>query len=102
MEAQRKGHRSRGRWSVYVIRCRDRSLYTGIATDVARRFAEHQKGGGKGAKYLSGRGPLRLVFQHTVGSRSRALKVEYRIKRLTKAKKERLVRSGDLSIVTRD
>jgi putative endonuclease len=89
----------RQQWSVYLIRCRDRSLYTGIATDVARRFAEHQRQDGRGARYLRGRSPLRLVFQHTVGSRSRALKVEFRIKRLTKAKKERLVRNGDLAMV---
>lgn len=89
-------------WSVYLVRCRDRSLYTGIAIDVVRRVIEHEKGGGKGAKYLSGRGPLRLVFQHPVGSRSLALRTEYRIKRLPKDGKERLVRSGDLSMLTHD
>ena len=77
---------------MYIIRCRDRSLYTGIATDVERRFAEHQDN--RGAKYLRGRGPLELVFKHRVGPRGRALKVERSIKRLPKLKKEDLVKSG--------
>ena len=79
------------RWSVYVVRCGDGSLYTGIATDVRRRLAQHAQGGGRGAKYLRGRGPLRLVFARAVGSRALAQKVESRIKRLPKARKERLV-----------
>ena len=77
-------------WHLYVIRCRDGSLYTGITTDVARRFAEHQ--GNVGAKYLRGRGPLLLVFQEKIGSRSLAVRVEAKVKKLTKAKKEELIR----------
>lgn len=79
-------------WYVYMIRCHDGSLYTGIATDVERRFAEHQSN--VGAKYLRGRGPLKLVFKQRIGQRSRALKVEQGIKRLPKKKKEALVKSG--------
>ncbi len=81
-------------WSIYMVRCRDGSLYTGIATDVARRFADHQSG--KGAKYLRGRGPLELAFKKRIGSRSLALKIERLIKRLPKDKKEELIetRSG--------
>ncbi|MGD8494204.1 MAG: GIY-YIG nuclease family protein [Desulfobacterales bacterium] len=79
-------------WYVYVIRCRDGSLYTGIATDVERRFTEHQSN--VGAKYLRGRGPLKLVLKQRIGPRSRALKVEQGIKRLPKKKKEALVKSG--------
>lgn len=75
-------------WSVYLLRCADGSLYTGIATDVARRVAEHEEGG-RGARYLRGRGPLTLVFQREVGDRRAASRVEYRIKRLAKAEKER-------------
>ncbi len=78
-------------WHIYLIRCRDGSLYTGITTDVARRFAEHQADHGAGAKYLRGRGPLRLVFRKRLGSRSLALGVEARVKKLPKAKKEALV-----------
>jgi putative endonuclease len=67
-------------------------LYTGITTDVARRFAEHQRNGDTGAKYLRGRGPLMLVFQKKLGSRSLALGVERKVKKLSKARKEDMVR----------
>lgn len=78
-------------WHVYIIRCVDHSLYTGIATDVDRRFAEHQSQGPKCAKYLRGRGPLELVYVRMMGSRSKALSEEYRIKRLKKIEKEQLI-----------
>lgn len=81
-----------GEWSIYLIRCADNSLYTGIATDVSRRVSEHEAGR-LGAKYLRGRGPLTLVFQQTVGDRSRASRVEYYVKRLSKREKEALVDS---------
>jgi putative endonuclease len=79
-------------WFLYLIRTPDNSLYTGITTDVARRFVQHQNG--KGAKALRGKGELSLVFSAHVGERSLALRVEYRIKQLTKRQKERLV-TGD-------
>lgn len=78
------------RWSVYILRCRDGALYTGIATDVARRLAEHEHGA-RGSKYLRGRGPFRLVFQAEIGDRALATRAELRIKRLDKRAKERLV-----------
>jgi putative endonuclease len=78
-------------WYIYLVRCRDGSLYTGISTDVSRRFAEHQGQGGTGSKYLKGKGPLSLVFEKKVGSQSLALKVEGKIKKLPKAKKERFI-----------
>jgi len=81
------------RWFLYLIRCKGGHLYTGISTDVQRRLAEHQSG--KGAKYLCGRDPLRLVFQQGIGSRSEALKVEAAIKKLTREAKEELIRSGN-------
>ena len=81
-------------WSLYMIRCADGSLYTGITTEVARRFQEHSAGGPKSAKYLRGRGPLKLVYQVKVGSHSEALKAERRIKRLNKAAKEQLLVAG--------
>ena len=77
-------------WSVYMIRCGDDSLYTGIATDVARRFGEHLAGN-TGSKYLRGRAPLELVLEQEVGDRSRASKIEYRIKKLTRPEKEKIV-----------
>ena len=79
-------------WFAYMIRCRNGSLYTGIATDVDRRFAEHQDNAG--AKYLRGRGPLKLVFKQWIGQKGRALQVERKIKRLPKKKKEALVNFG--------
>jgi putative endonuclease len=81
-------------WHLYLIRTGDGSLYTGIATDVARRFAEHQSGGVRCARYLRGRAPLQLVFKRRLGSRSLALKAERRIKGLPKARKEQIVRSN--------
>jgi putative endonuclease len=78
-------------WYLYMVRCRDGSLYTGISTNVGRRFTEHQEKGDTGSKYLKGKGPLSLVFEKEMGSKSLALKVESKIKKLSKAKKERLV-----------
>lgn len=76
-------------WLLYLVRCADNSLYTGIATDVERRFAEHQSG--RGAKYLRGRGPLKLVFKAEAGDRASASRLEYQIKQWDKRDKERLV-----------
>ena len=73
-------------YSVYLVRCRDGSLYTGIATDVSRRIAEHKEGA-RGAKYLRGKGPLTLIYQQEIGNRSLASKIESRVKRLSSAEK---------------
>jgi putative endonuclease len=78
-------------WHVYMIRCADGSLYTGISTDVERRLGEHRNGSGKGAKYLRGRGPLGVVLSRAVGDRRSALKVEAKLKRSAKKTKEALV-----------
>jgi putative endonuclease len=74
-----------------MVRCHDGSLYTGISTAVERRIAQHQGNGDSGSKYLRGRGPLTLVFQKRVGTRSLALKVESKVKKLSREKKERLI-----------
>ncbi|MFQ5487213.1 MAG: GIY-YIG nuclease family protein [Gammaproteobacteria bacterium] len=78
-------------WYVYVVRCADGTLYTGIATDVRRRIAEHNGAGRRGAKCLRGRRPVRLVYQESFSSRSDAMKREYQIKQFGRALKERLV-----------
>ena len=80
-------------WSLYMVRTAEGSLYTGVTTDVERRFAEHENRDkkNKGAKALRGKGPLELVFKILVGGRSDALKLEYRIKQLTRTDKERLI-----------
>ena len=77
-------------WSVYLIRAAGGVIYTGITTDVDRRLDEHYAG--RGAKYLRGRGPLAVVYRRKLGSRSLALSVERRLKRMTKAQKEAIVR----------
>lgn len=69
-------------FSVYVIQCSDGSLYTGISTDVARRITEHERTT-KGAKYLRGKGPLKIFFEREIGDRSLALRVEAKIKKLS-------------------
>lgn len=88
---KRRAGRRDADWSVYIVRCRDGALYTGIALDVRRRLAQHAGADGRGAKYLRGRGPLRLALKRVVGPRSLALAVEFRIKRLTKAEKTALL-----------
>lgn len=83
-------------WFVYVLRCGDGSLYTGITTDVARRLAEHTAGGPRAAKYLRGRGPLSVAFSVRVDAKSSALAMERWVKGLPKQRKELLV-SGKLT-----
>lgn len=83
--------RSRGRdYSLYIVRCADDTLYTGIAVDVAARLAMHAGGCG-GAKYLRGRGPVTLVYERSVGTRSAAQRIESRVKRLSRAAKLELI-----------
>ena len=84
-------------WYLYLIRCGDNSLYTGITKDVARRVEEHRSGTRKAAKYLRGKAPLTLAWQYRVQSQSQALKLEQRIKRLPKYDKERLA-AGQLLV----
>jgi len=78
-------------WYLYIVRCRDGTLYTGISTNIDRRLAEHQRGGHAGSKYLKGRTPLTLLLQKRLGSRRLALKVENKVKKLTKAEKEKMI-----------
>lgn len=84
-------------WHLYLVRTAAGSLYTGITTDVERRFSEHQAGAPKGARSLRGKGPLTLAFQIPVGDRSRSSKLEWQVKRWPKARKEALIR-GELAL----
>ena len=77
------------KWYVYMLRCADKSLYTGVATDIDARLATHNAG--KGAKYTRGRLPVKLVYREAVRGRSAALKREHAIKRLPRAAKKRLI-----------
>ena len=72
-------------WYVYILRCGDGTLYTGITDDVSARLEAHRSG--KGAKYTRGRGPLELVFREKAESHSDAAKREWQIKQLTRAQK---------------
>ena len=81
-------------WQLYMIRVRNGALYTGVALNVEKRFQEHQAGGVKAAKYLRGKGPLKLVYREKIGSRSQALKAEAAVKKLSKEEKEKMVRGA--------
>jgi len=82
-------------WSVYLVRCKDDSLYAGVALDVDRRLEEHREGK-RGAKYLRGRAPLELVLKRELGDRSLALKVELRIKKLSRKAKKNLIENPEM------
>jgi len=80
-------------WQVYIILCKDNSLYTGITTDVQRRFAQHLAG--TGAKYFRGHSPLRLVYLEGGHDRSSASRREAEIKKLRPEDKRRLIESPE-------
>ncbi len=79
-------------WYVYLLRCGDGTLYTGITDDLERRLAAHRAG--KGAKYTRGRGPLELVYTEEQPDRPAALRRELAVKKLSRAEKERLIAEG--------
>ena len=77
-------------WKLYILRCSDGSLYTGITTDLEKRIAAHSAG--KGAKYTRGRGPLELVYVEDCGDHSAALKRELDIKGLPREEKLKIIK----------
>lgn len=76
-------------WFVYIIEASDGSLYTGITTDVDKRFAQHLSG--KGAKYFFGRAPVKVVYTEKDHDRSSASVRESAIKKLTRQQKQQLI-----------
>lgn len=78
-------------WHIYVLRCSDGSLYTGITTNLKRRLDEHNGMGQSGARFTRMKRPVVLVYQETALSRSRALTREAAIKKLTHQEKELLI-----------
>jgi putative endonuclease len=74
-------------WCVYIVCCADGSLYTGIATDAARRVAEHNDSDALAAKYTRVRRPVALVYQEQCGDRAAAARREHAIKRMTRSEK---------------
>jgi putative endonuclease len=86
-----KKRRTKSAWTVYILRCADGSLYTGITRDVARRVDEHNSNRLLAARYTRARRPVALVYQERATTRSVASKREYRIKRMSRRDKHRLV-----------
>lgn len=76
-------------YSVYIVKCNDGTLYTGISNDVDNRVVKHNSG--KGAKYTKTRRPVCLVYTKVIGTKSDALKEEYRIKQLSRSEKLKLL-----------
>ena len=76
-------------WYLYILRCKDGSLYTGITTDMEKRLEAHRSG--KGAKYTRGRAPLELVYTEECGEHSTALRRELEIKTLSREEKLKLI-----------
>lgn len=84
-------------WFLYILRCGDDTLYTGITTDIDRRFAMHISG--KGAKYTRGRGQLTIVYRECCGSHSDALRREYAVKALPRTEKEKIINDYQKTLV---
>jgi putative endonuclease len=77
-----------GQWSLYILKCKDGTLYTGITTDIEKRLQMHNKG--RGARYTRSRRPVELFYQEDCGSRTRALVRECAVKSLAKKDKAKL------------
>jgi len=83
-------------WVVYILRCADNSLYTGITTDIKRRIIEHNNDNKKGAKYTRVRRPVALVYVEKRDSRADASRREYQLKKLSRDKKQQLIEHGNM------
>lgn len=77
---------------VYIVKCKDNTLYTGITNDLISRIQAHNKA--KGAKYTRARMPVKLVFSKKVASRPKALKLEYQIKQLSRTEKLNMIKGA--------
>lgn len=77
-------------WHIYILECKDKTFYTGIASNLKRRLSEHNTSS-LGAKYTKGRRPVRLVYSAKVKNKSLAMKEEYRIKKLPRAGKIKII-----------
>ncbi len=78
-------------WFIYILRCSDNSLYTGITKDIEKRIKEHNSGNKTGAKYTRSRAPVTLVYTENVETRSHATKRELEIKKMSKKSKEMML-----------
>jgi len=77
-------------WQVYMVRCNDGTLYTGITNDLEKRIKAHNSGK-DGARYTRSRRPVKLVYSEKAGSKSAAAKLEYKIKKMPRAKKIEMI-----------
>ena len=91
-ENQRPAQPAAAVWSLYILRCLDESFYTGVTTDIDRRFREHQEG--RASRFTRTRRPVVLVYQEKCGSRSEALSRECAVKTMSRRAKEELVAGG--------
>ena len=89
-------HGADGRWVVYLLRCRDRSLYCGITNDMPKRLKAHAAG--KASRYTRSRLPVKVVYVEPQAGRSPALKREAAIKRLRRSEKDRLIAGSRLAV----
>jgi putative endonuclease len=80
---------------LYILECSDKTLYTGITTDLERRIAEHE-GSKLGSKYTAARRPVKIIYSQKFKNRSSALKEEARIKKLKKSEKLELIKNKSL------
>jgi putative endonuclease len=80
-------------WYVYILQCSDKTLYTGIAKDLEKRLAQHNSG--TGARYTRGRTPVELVFAEGVRCHGDALRREYQIKRMSRARKRKIIEASN-------
>jgi len=85
-------------WVVYMLRCADGSLYTGITTDLTRRLREHN-GTGAGARYTRARRPVQLVHAENAANRSSACQREYQLKQLSRTEKETFLAASSTSLI---
>lgn len=81
-------------WVVYILRCADDSLYTGITMDLERRLIEHNSDNKKGAKYTRARRPVTPVYQESCDNRAHASRREYELKKLSRLQKQTLIQLG--------
>jgi putative endonuclease len=82
---------------VYILECKDGTYYTGYTNEMTKRLRKHEEG--RGAKYTRGRGPFRIVFQEAFSTKNEAMRAEFAIKKLNRARKERLIKEGSVSYV---
>jgi len=84
-------------WFLYIVKCSDKTLYTGITTDISRRIKEHNSSK-KGAFYTKNKRPVKLVYRESLPDRSKATKREKRIKRLTRKEKLAFIKTGRVPV----